>query len=212
MLGDRVLVLPKLLHNGGSDEAPNAWRSVKIKGREAGLRIKMEKKLISPNEDQLFDHPFVFMHGRDKFEFDKESREALKNHLLNRGFLFVDSICSSKAFADAFREEMKQILPEFELQPIPQNHEIWNDERYGGRIGNVTLRVPDENSLGGFREVSTPPQMEGIIIDDRLAVVFSPYDLSCALENTSVSQCEGYLSKDAGNIARQVLLYYLQSD
>ena len=212
ILGDRVLVLPKLQHSGGSDEAPNAWRNILSHARQAGLRIKMEKTMISATTKELRDHPFIFMHGRDRFEFSEDEREALRKHLLNRGFLFVDSICSSKAFADSFREEIKEILPGYSLETIKPDHPLWNDQRFGGRVQTVTLRVPDENVVGGFRDQKTPPLMEGITIGDQLAVVFSPYDLSCALENASVSQCEGYINEDAAIMGRQVVLYYLQVD
>ncbi len=212
ILGDRVLVLPKLQHSGGSDEAPNAWRNVLMHARQAGLRIKMEKKMISATTEELQDHPFVFMHGRDRFTFTKEERLALKEHLLNRGFLFVDSICSSDAFTESFRQEIKEILPDYDLEKIRPDHPLWNDERFGGRVRSVTLRVPDLNVQGGFREQQTPPLMEGITIGDQLAVVFSPYDLSCALENASVSQCEGYTNEDAAIMGRQIVLYFLQSD
>lgn len=212
LLGERVLVLPKLEHNGGSDEAPNAWRTVLMEARQAGLRINMNKKMIRPTTEQLVDYPFVFMHGRDKFTFSEEERHALREHLLNGGFLFADSICSSKSFTDSFRREIKAILPDHPLEPIPPTHPLWNDERFGGQVKEVTLRVPDKNSVGGFRENRTPPLCEGIEIEGKLAVVFSPYDLSCALENASVSQCEGYTHADALVMARQVLLYYLQTD
>lgn len=212
ILGERVLVLPKLEHNGGSDEAPNAWRTVLMEARQAGLRINMNKKMIPPTTEQLVDHPFVFMHGRDKFTLTEEERLALKEHLLNGGFLFADSICSSKNFTDSFRREIKAILPDYKLEPISPAHPLWNDERFGGQVKEVMLRVPDKDSVGGFREKLTPPLFEGIEVEGKLAVVFSPYDLSCALENASVSQCEGYTHADALIMARQALLYYLQTD
>lgn len=54
--------------------------------------------------------------------------------------------------------------------------------------------------------------MEGITFEGRLVVLFSPNDLSCALENKSVSDCSGYTRKDATLIARKIVLYSLLSD
>ena len=36
---------------------------------------------------------------------------------------------------------------------------------------------------------------------------FSPYDISCALENRESLECEGYTRKDAARIGLNVLLY-----
>ena len=54
------------------------------------------------------------------------------------------------------------------------------------------------------------PVLEGIEIDGRLAVVFSPFDLSCALENQASIECKGYLREDAAKIGINILLYAMQ--
>jgi hypothetical protein len=40
-------------------------------------------------------------------------------------------------------------------------------------------------------------------------VIYSKYDLSCALERQASAACLGYLPKDARNIAVNVVLYSL---
>lgn len=213
VLSDRALVLPKLSHNGGADDAPNAWGKIlKELSLSAGLEVKTEKKMIPADLESLADHPFVFMHGRNKFSFTEEERTAIRKYLELGGFIFADSICASKAFADSFRLEMAEILGPGKLGPIQENHQIWTSDKYGAPIENLVLRIKDEN--GEFKEDSDSkaPRMEGINLDDRLVVLFSPYDLSCALENKSVSDCSGYTRKHATLIARKIVLYSLLSD
>ncbi len=211
MLTDRVLVFPKLLHEGGSDDAPNAWRNVLKEVKQLGLHIKMDKTMVAANVDQLADYPFVFFHGRSKFSFSESQRQALRAYLEFGGFIFADSICSSPQFTDSFRKEMEAILDQ-PLQPIQRDHEIWTNARFGYVIDQVTLRTRDANVQGGFRESRRPPELLGGEIEGRLAVVFSPYDLSCALENTTVSECDGYTRDDAVRIGTNVILYSLLSD
>ena len=57
------------------------------------------------------------------------------------------------------------------------------------------------------REVE--PFLEGIQIDGRYAVIYSKYDISCALECQASVACEGYLEDDALKIAINVILYSL---
>ena len=214
VLDNRALVLPKLQHRGGSDDAPNAWRNVLRRADEIGLTIDTEKKLISPVIEDLFDHPFVFMHGRNSFYFKNEEIDALKQYVKggNRGFIFADSICSSKPFSQAFEKQMARIVPGEKLEPIDPKHPIWTD-RYGGfNIETVTITKPDRNKPDGFARRRVAPQFKGIEIEGRLVVVYSPLDLSCALENATLSHCEGYTRQDAIKLALNILLYRLQSD
>ncbi len=217
LLANRALVLPKLSHGGGSDDAPNAWRRLLEQASTIGLRIDLSRKIIAPEFEQLADYPFIFMHGRSSFRFSDQQREALRKYLEggNRGFILCDSICSSQAFTDSFRREMKAILPDYPLQPIAADHPIWSDGQrgFGGYpIRSVTITKPDRNAPDGFDRKKVPPQLEGIEINGRLAVVFSKYDMSCALENATVSQCEGYTREDATKIGINVLLYRLNRD
>ncbi|HPZ83693.1 MAG TPA: DUF4159 domain-containing protein, partial [Thermogutta sp.] len=59
-----------------------------------------------------------------------------------------------------------------------------------------------------FRQVR--PELEGIRLEDRWVVIFSPYDLSCALERQQAIGCRGYSPEDAARIGINVLLYSLQ--
>lgn len=215
MLRDRVLELPKLRHNGGADEAPNAWRNLLQDFRnQTQLNLVLEKKLINPTLEELADHPFIFLHGRTTFSFEPAQREELRKYLERGGFIFADAICGAREFADAFRNEFKTILPEYPLEPIPADHSLWNDEKFGYDLSRtkVTLHTPDRNAPGGFTSQEVVPQLEGITIDGRLAVVFSPNDLSCALENASATQCRGYSRDSAIKIGTNVILYRLRVD
>jgi hypothetical protein len=43
----------------------------------------------------------------------------------------------------------------------------------------------------------------------RSAVIFSPYDLSCALERHELLECPGYIREDAARIGINIVLYGL---
>ncbi|HEV7998935.1 MAG TPA: DUF4159 domain-containing protein, partial [Planctomycetaceae bacterium] len=56
------------------------------------------------------------------------------------------------------------------------------------------------------------PLLEGIEIDGRYCVIYSKYDLSCALERQASVACAGYEHKDAVRIAVNVIRYALLQD
>ena len=61
---------------------------------------------------------------------------------------------------------------------------------------------------GGFKDL--PPYLEGIKIDGRWAVIYSKYDVGCALERHQPVDCPGYHPDSAAKIAGAALLYSLQ--
>ena len=208
-----TLYVVKLEHSGGGDEAPNALPNLLRAARSnLGLRVHSKQRLISIADKQLFKYHIAFMHGRRSFRLSDEERDALKKFIERGGFLLVDSICASHEFTAAFRREMKRVFPDSELRSIRNSDKIFT-RHYGGEdIKTVERRNPqlhraDEPLKATIRKV--PPTLEGIRIDDRYGVIFSPYDISCALENHESLECLGYVRKDAARIGLNVLLYAL---
>ena len=108
---------------------------------------------------------------------------------------------------------MRLIFPEQILRRLPAEHDLFTSQFGGFDITKVTLRSP-ATKLNGERiqaqEASVTPHVEGILFDGRLAVAFSPFDLSCALENQNSVECKGYLQQDAARIATNIVIYALQ--
>ena len=154
----------------------------------------------------------LFAHGRRRFSLNDKQRQSIRAYIENGGFLFADSICTSADFSDSFRREMKAIFPDLKLEPVPADHAIWTDPKFGRELKSVVVQHPDSRTEGGMRREQTTPQLEGISLDSRLVVLFSPFDLSCAMENSTASHCEGYVREDAATIAAKVILYRIRSD
>jgi hypothetical protein len=206
------LAIGKLRHAGQCDAAPAALANIlRAAARETGIRVDDVPALIDPADEALFDYHLVFMHGRQAFAFDASRRERIGQFLERGGTLLADSVCASTAFTAAFRQEIAQILPGKPLEEIPADDPIFTAGEYGGYdIREVTLREPagGDGPLG-VRKRQTTPRLEGIRLGDRWAVIFSPYDLSCALEKQNSMECSGYGRDDAEKIALNIVLYSL---
>lgn len=222
VLENRVLLIPKLKHNGGFDEAPNAWKNAQREFASAtGFDIKIDKKFVplafDDRSNEMANYPLIFMHGRTAVSFDDKEREALKTYLELGNTLFVDSICASDDFTQSFKKEIEKIFPG-ELKPLNGDHRLLTGaftgqgRRQGHDLTKLSLRKPDLAVERGFRSETMPAQLWGVERDGRLVVILSPYDLSCALENASANQCSGYSKSDAAKICTNVILYVLFSD
>ena len=211
VLVNRSLNFPKLIHTGGSDEAPNAWKNM-LKTLEAvGLQVSLEKKMVNASIEQMADYPIIFMHGRSEFRFDEAQREAIGAYLESGGFIFVDAICSNEPFRESLHREVQEITGE-RLKPIPKDHAMWSSKYSGQKVDRVELRIKDASAEGGFRKSIVTPEFEGLELNGRLVIAHSKFDLSCAMENVAVSQCDGYTRSDAERIAYNVLIYALRVD
>jgi hypothetical protein len=202
----------KLRHSGMCDAAPAALSNMlRAAARELGVRVDAKPAMIEPADPRILDYHLLFMHGRQAFALDERGRKGVREFLDRGGMLLADSVCGSPGFTAAFRTEILAALPGSKLEPIPVSDPIFTAAEYGGYdIREVTLREP----AGGdgpieARKRRTAPRLEGIRQGDRWAVIFSPYDISCALEKQNSLECTGYERADAEKIALNVLLYSL---
>jgi hypothetical protein len=147
------------------------------------------------------------MHGRTAFEWGETERKQLREYVQNGGVLFADACCGAPLFDQSFRAQVKKLLPDVTLERIPIEHDIF---RTPFDIREVTRRLPGANAPDQPLKTTAQrgqPILEGIAIDGRLAIIYSKYDLSCALEKQASLVCNGYASEDALNIAMNIVIY-----
>jgi hypothetical protein len=214
-LGARGFIeIAKLYHGGGCNDAPGALVNLvrTAAGGELKLQVRAAPEMIGISDASLFRYPVLFMHGRRDFRLTPAERTRLGEYLERGGTLMADAICASKQFTTAFRREMAETLPSHSIERIPPDDPIFTTAYGGYDIRQVMLRDPETAAgakPGSARTRQTEPQLEGIRIGDRWAVIFSPYDISCALEDHEAFGCRGYTRQDAARIGLNVLLYSL---
>jgi hypothetical protein len=205
-----VFFLPKLRHNAGFDDAPRAIPNlVQWAYQSNPFQLSSEKRVIDISDRSLQDYPVVFMHGRGTLQLSEAQRERLRNYLENGGFIFADAICADPEFTESFRREM-QLITGKELKPLEASHPLLTRNYYGFDIRMVEVIDPDlsgDNIVSATRRIS--PRLEVANMGSRAAVVFSPLDISCALESRHSLQCRGYVREDAARIGINVILFAL---
>ena len=184
-----------------------------LASRELKIRATAREELLNITDDALFDYHLVFMQGRNAFHFTDAEREQLKKYIERGGMVFADSICASRAFTESFRREMAAIFPQNKLERIPADDPLLSPKFGGFDLKIVTRRDPQDRGANAPLSATlkkVPPDLEGIKFDDRWGVIFSQYDISCALEKLDSLECRGYIREDAARIGLNVILYSLQ--
>jgi hypothetical protein len=123
----------------------------------------------------------------------------------------ADACCGSQAFTQAFRKFMEVLWAEdkLKLEPILPDDELFSKALNGVEIKQVRCRrwLPD-GKASELRNV--PPALEGVKFNGRWVVIFSPYDIGCALENHKSTDCVGHDHDSALRLARAAVLYALK--
>ena len=99
---------------------------------------------------------------------------------------------------------VKRAFPDRELKRLPANHPIFRGEP-GFRLDTVGYKPA---ALAENPELSKP-ELWGLEIEGRLALVYSPYAIGCGLDGHVCYNCRGILDEDARRLAANVVLYAL---
>ncbi len=209
------LQIAKIRHNGGWDTAPQALKNLLVALNQAvGTPTSAGHPNLSAADDQIQNFPMLYMHGRHRFALVEQEQTQLLKYLERGGVLFADACCGSSQFDGSFRNLIGQMYPDLKFERIPIDHELFSADvgfdikkvrRRGGRGDGGAAGPVDAVRIG-------EPFLEGIKIDGRYAVIYSKYDISCALERQSSVACAGYDPEDAVKIAINVVMYGMLQD
>ncbi|MEX0727729.1 MAG: DUF4159 domain-containing protein [Planctomycetaceae bacterium] len=211
-----LLQIAKLRHTGGWDAAPQALHNLLMAlNQVAGMSASTTARSLPATDPNLFRYPLLYMHGQNHFNLSQKERDQLKTHLSRGGVLFADACCGAKPFDQSFRKLAKQMYPEAEFKRIPADHELFTTAAGGYDIREVRRRIPETNRKDVALNTVVnrgEPFLEGIEVEGRLVIIYSKYDISCALEKQASLECAGYVPEDALKIAVNIVLYAMLQD
>jgi hypothetical protein len=204
------LKVAQLRHEGDWQPAPKAMRNLMAEARKVGLDVALSPAEIYPTREQVLRHYFLYMHGRSAFSEKKEDLKHLRFRLKHDGLLLADACCGSKVFDKSFRKFMRELWADekLKLQPIPRTDELFSKALNGTAIRKVRRREPGADGKREFKEVW--PALEGIKYKGKWVVIYSRYDIGCALEKHSSPDCLGHDYKSAVRLALAAVLYALK--
>jgi hypothetical protein len=155
------------------------------------------------SDPKLFDMPLLYITGHENFELTEKEAAPLKQYLLNGGFLFAEACCGRKGFDLAFRAQMKKLFPETPLQPIPSSDSIFSTPNRIEEVG-VTAALAAQ-----IKSSVAKPLLLGLDINNRHAVVYSPYGLAGGWEMSQSPYAHEYDESGAVLLGQNILMYAL---
>jgi len=206
------LKVAQLKHTGDWQPAKNAMPNLMRELAKRGAKVSIKAEQLAFNDTNLIDFKLLYMHGRNSFDMpNKKALETMRFNLEKAGgLLFADACCGSKSFDKSFREFIRNIFGK-DLEPIPVRDDLFSADLNGTAIEKVRCRrdIADNKAMSvGYPVVE--PALEGIKIDGRWVVIYSKYDIGCALEKHASTECLGHDHESAVRMASAIVLYALK--
>lgn len=154
--------IARLQYDGGGDwyanpsSLPNLLAAVR---ERTGIPTVRREPSVTPLDPTLRDHPYLYMTGHGNVSFTPAERAALRQYLLDGGFLHADD---NYGLDESFRREIALIFPDAELTEIPPTHPVFH------AFYDFPEGLPKIHEHDG-----EPPQALGIFLGGRLVVFYS---------------------------------------
>ncbi|MCX7944751.1 MAG: DUF4159 domain-containing protein [Deltaproteobacteria bacterium] len=160
----------KVKYNGNWNLRENALRRIMYEvNKRTSISCSKEPAVVEPSDTAIFNYPFICISGdRELPDFSPLSITRLKRFINKGGFIFVDSSEErSDEFYKSIRKLANQIVPGTEFTTLDGNNVIYKTfymlTRSYGRLNKRDF-------------------FEGIIYENRIAILFSHNDLLGSLE------------------------------
>jgi RNA polymerase sigma factor (sigma-70 family) len=194
--------IAKLKHGGDWNLAPRALPGLIEFFREPALKssFAITQQDLFARDPSLIYYPLIYVNGRAPIQLDNDEIEALRVHLdPGGGIVFADAANGSAAFDVSFRELVAKLVPSHRLVPIPTTDELFT-AKFGFDLGDAEYT----QAAGGGKGF---PKLEGVRLNDYWAIIYSKYDLACALEGRGDAASKGYTQASAKKIAANIVIY-----
>lgn len=198
-----ALIFAQLKHDGDSNPDPGAAGAMMhYYSKATGARVSVTRVEISPLDPDMEKYPYIYITGHNEFKYDEKEVTALREYFERGGFMFADACCGKKKFDKSFRELVAQIFPNHPLQRLPLDHKLF-DMKY--KIKTVEYKPTLLAELAEGEK--DKPHLEGIVVDGRVILVYSPYDLGCSFESFPHPGARAVVRDSAEKLLANILVY-----
>jgi hypothetical protein len=187
----------RLRHDANCDPEPLAWpRLTAAMARRHRIRLVVSEPMEMARLD-ADDWPVAAMTGTAELVLSDVQRAALHRYVTGGGTLVVDAAGGSRAFAESVR---RQVLP-LAGGGRPAR---WTPVGGPADLSDIRYRPAYARTLGDARDV---PRLLAVTREGRLAVVFSPEDITAGLVGYPYAGIRGYAPETAAALMTNILCH-----
>ena len=167
------------------------------------LRVDPEERVVGLADPAMLTAPFCYLSGHTLVEFNQAEAANFERYVRNGGFVFVDD-CNHDIdglFARSFERQMARMFGDDALETLPNDHPVYSSF--------FTFDGPPATSfeLNGWGDDLVHDYLKGIVIDGRVAVLYSNKDYGCEWDYDWRNK--RFLSEDNTKFGVNVVIYAL---
>jgi len=194
-------VFAQAIHGGDWDPQPSAVANLlKYVAKNTTVEVQFKKEDVDLRKAESFQHSIIYMTGHDGFKLADEEVVNLRRYLVAGGFLMASSCCGREDFDKAFRREIRRVMPEYRLAPLPESHPLLSMVYPVRSVKCTPLLAQERPDLNGL-------ELEGLGIEGRLRVLYSKYDLNNGWAESPNPYVRGYVAADALRLGINAIVY-----
>jgi Domain of unknown function (DUF4159) len=140
------------------------------------IELDPRERVVPLASPDLFDARFAYLAGHRLVQFSGSERGNFERFVRGGGFVFADD-CNHDVdglFARSFERQMAEIFGPDALQKLPPHHDLYR-ACFTFPEGPPTTGF----ELNGWGDDLVHDYLKGIVIDGRLAVLYSNKDYGC---------------------------------
>lgn len=197
-----VVRYAQVRYRGSWDIYPAVQNSLLSSLKEnTNIDVDYRPYTVSLDDNQLGHFPVLFMNGHYDFTLNDAEAAGLGKYLQRGGLLVASAGAGLAPFDKAFKRELKKVFPKAELLKLPPTHPLftagWNPLE---KIAYSPAALRDNPTL-------ELPEIYGLFLDGRLAILYSPYDLLSGVNRENNAYAKGILDNDAVRLTLNIISY-----
>jgi hypothetical protein len=168
--------------------------------QHSAVRVSLRRVPVLPGKDDLSGFTCLYLTGLDDFRLDPAAVSALRAHLSRGGTLLVNNGLGLKTFDAAVRRELKRVLPDSELAPVPLTHPLYS----------TVFKIAEAHytpAVAKVRPTLKAPYLEGISLGGDLRVLYSPFDLEAGWTGLDHPLARAYEPESATQLGMNIVVY-----
>jgi len=195
----RTIDVVRVKYPGFWDPEPGGWR------RLNNLLKITEQTEIATSTAELTKNEFgekkiAHLTGTYEYKFSDAQCEELKKFVDGGGTLVIDVAGGNSKFATSVETAIATMFPKDKLETLAPDHALFTAG--GGEADAIEYRqFARRNGVGKI----TTPRLQGITINNRLAVIYSREDLSVGLVGQEIDGIVGYTPEVSTALMTRIL-------
>jgi len=196
----RTVRIARLKHEGNYDPEPLAYeRFARLMARRTKTKVEIRGPMAI-RELPRSDAQLAAMTGTGSFTIAEGDRKTLKSWIERGGTLVIDAAGGDRTFRESAEVLLTAMFGRRAVRRLASSAPLLQLKGYA--IKKAHYRQHTRGLLGN----TTEPNLRGVLLDNRAAVVFSREDLTAGLVGYSCDVVEGYTPETAFEIMRNIAL------